>query len=165
MYRMNVTPKGQLVIPKALRERYGILPNSSVVVTEIAGHIAILPAIDPLSSYSSALSPQTAGELHYQTSREALTLLKKGTSLERVASLVGVAELSPEDGIIYQRAKKLRNFMTQNLFVIESQTGIPGQYVTLKTTINDVNQILAGKFDHIPEEKFLHIGSVEEIRQ
>ena len=125
----------------------------------------LLPAIDPLSSYSSALSPQTAGELHYQTSREAQMLLKKGIALERVASLVGVSELSPEDRIIYQRAKKLRNFMTQNLFVLESQSGVPGQYITLKTTVNDVNQILAGRFDHVPEEKFLYIGSVEEIAQ
>ena len=123
----------------------------------------LLPAIDPLSSYSSALSPQTAGELHYQTSREALALLKRGIELERVASLVGASELSPEDRTVYQRAKKLRNFMTQNLFVLESQSGLPGQYVTLKTTINDVNQIMSGRFDHIPEEKFLYIGTVEEI--
>jgi len=137
--------------------------DSVVVYSRDVYQQNLLPAIDPLQSYSSALSPQTAGELHYQTARDAQALLKKGIALERVASLVGVAELSPEDRIIYQRAKKLRNFMTQNLFVLESQSGVPGQYITLKTTVNDVNQILAGRFDHIPEEKFLYIGSVEEI--
>ncbi len=123
----------------------------------------LLPAVDPLASYSSALSPQTAGELHYQIAREAQALLKKTIALERVVSLVGVSELSPEDRTTYQRAKKLRNFMTQNMFVMEGQTGIPGKYITLKTTINDVNQILAGKYDNVPEEKFINIGSVEEI--
>ena len=139
--------------------------DSVVVYSRDVYQQNLLPAIDPLQSYSSALSPQTAGELHYQTAREAQMLLKKGIALERVASLVGVAELSPEDRTVYQRAKKLRNFMTQNLFVLESQSGVPGQYITLKTTVNDVNQILAGRFDHVPEEKFLYIGSVEEIAQ
>lgn len=139
--------------------------DSVVVYSRDVYQQNLLPAIDPLASYSSALSPQTAGELHYQTAREAQSLLKKGIALERVASLVGVDELSPEDRIVYQRAKKMRNFMTQNLFVLETQSGVPGQYITLKTTINDVNQILAGKYDHVPEEKFLYIGSVEEIRQ
>lgn len=139
--------------------------DSVVVYSRDVYQQNLLPAIDPLLSYSSALSPQTAGELHYQTAREAQAVLKKGIVLERVASLVGVAELSPEDRIIYQRAKKLRNFMTQNLFVIEGQSGIPGQYITLKTTVSDVNQILAGRYDNIPEEKFLYIGSVQEIKQ
>ena len=138
--------------------------DSVVVYSRDVYQQNLLPAIDPLSSYSSALSPQTAGELHYQTARDAQALLKKGIALERVASLVGVAELSPEDRITYQRAKKLRNFMTQNLFVLEGQSGVPGQYITLKTTVNEVNQILAGKFDHVPEEKFLYIGSLDEIK-
>ncbi len=139
--------------------------DSVVVYSRDVYQQNLLPAIDPLTSYSSAVSPQTAGELHYQTARDAQALLKKGIALERVASLVGVAELSPEDRTVYQRAKKLRNFMTQNFFVLEAQSGVPGQYVTLKTTINDVNQILVGRYDHIPEEKFLYIGSVEEIVQ
>lgn len=139
--------------------------DSVVVYSRDAYQQNLLPAIDPLQSYSSALSPQTAGELHYQTARDAQALLKKGIALERVASLVGVSELSPDDRTIYQRSRKIRNFMTQNLFVIESQSGVPGQYVTLKTTISDVNQILAGRYDHIPEENFLYIGSLEEIKQ
>jgi F-type H+-transporting ATPase subunit beta len=138
--------------------------DSVVVYSRDVYQQNLLPAIDPLASYSSALSPQTAGELHYQTARDAQALLKKGIGLERVASLVGVEELSPEDRMIYQRAKKLRNFLTQNLFVLEAQSGVPGQYITLKTTVNDVNQILAGRYDHVPEEKFLYIGSLEEIR-
>ena len=151
------------ILDQAVQSVFSYL-DSIVVYSRDVYQQNLLPAIDPLSSYSSALSPQTAGELHYQTARDAQALLKNGIALERVASLVGVAELSPEDRIIYQRAKKLRNFMTQNLFVLEGQSGVPGQYITLKTTVNEVNQILAGKFDHVPEEKFLYIGSLEEIK-
>lgn len=121
----------------------------------------LLPAVDPLSSYSSALSPQTAGELHYQVAREAETVLKKALALERVASLVGEAELSPEDQTIYRRARKIRNFMTQNLFVMEDQTGVSGQYVSLSDTITNVNEILTGKWDDLPEENFLYVGTIK----
>lgn len=137
--------------------------DSAVVFSRDVYQKNILPAIDPLASYSSALSPQTAGELHYQTAREAQALLKKAVALERVVSLVGESELSFEDRTIYQRAKKLRNFMTQRFFVIEDQSGIKGKYVPLQTTIADVSRILMGDLDSAPEEKFLYIGSVSEI--
>ena len=110
------------------------------------------------------MSPEIAGELHYQTVREVQELFKKAGALERVVSLVGESELSQEDRTLYHRSKKIRNFMTQNLFVIEEQSGKPGQYVPLKTTIADVDQIMAGKFDAVPEEKFLYIGSVKELK-
>lgn len=138
--------------------------DSAVVFSRDVYQQNILPAVDPLSSYSSALTPQTAGELHYQTAKEAESILKKALTLERIASLVGESELSPEDRTIYERAKKLRNFMTQSLFVVEDQTGKSGQYVPLKATIEDVSNILSGKLDNIPAEKFLYIGSVKEIK-
>lgn len=125
----------------------------------------LLPAIDPLASYSSALSPQTANELHYQTARSAEALLKKSIALDRVVSLVGESELSAEDRILYQRARKLRNFMTQSLFVVEEQTKIPGQFVSLSTTIADVNKILSGELDDVSADNFLYIGSTEELHK
>lgn len=138
--------------------------DSAVVFSRDLYQQNLLPAVDPLASFSSALSPQTAGELHYQTARSAQALLKKALSLERVVSLVGESELSVEDRTAYQRAKKLRNFLTQNLFVAEEQTGGKGQYIPLKTTIGEINEILAGKYDDIPAEKFRFIGSVKQIR-
>lgn len=138
--------------------------DSAVVFSRDTYQQNLLPAIDPLMSFSSALSPQTAGELHYQTVREAQTLLKKVIALERVVSLVGESELSQEDQTLYRRAKKLRNFMTQNLFVLEDQTGTKGHYVPLATTIADVGRILDGEFDNVPEDKFLYIGSVSDIQ-
>ena len=138
--------------------------DSAVVFSRDVYQQNLLPAVDPLMSFSSALSPQTAGELHYEVARESQTLLKKAITLERAVSLVGESELSVEDRLLYQRAKKLRNFMTQNLFVLEGQTGVEGQYVTLATTIADVSRILGGEFDSVSEDKFLYIGSVSEIQ-
>ncbi|OHA05579.1 MAG: hypothetical protein A2934_01875 [Candidatus Sungbacteria bacterium RIFCSPLOWO2_01_FULL_47_10] len=137
--------------------------DSAVIFSRALYQQNLLPAVDPLASYSSALSPQTAGELHYQTAREAQSLLKKSIMLERVVSLVGESELSSEDRIRYQRAKKLRNYMTQALHVLENQTGITGQYIPLQTTIADVNKILSGELDTIPAEKFLYIGSTKDL--
>ncbi len=139
--------------------------DSVVVFSREVYQQHLLPAVDPLASYSSALSPQTAGELHYQTARAAQALLKKAITLERVVSLVGESELSAEDRTFYQRAKKIRNFMTQNLFVLEDQIGFAGQYIPLRTTIEDVNEILAGNYDAVPAEEFLYIGSARQIRK
>ncbi len=135
--------------------------DTAVVFSRDVYQQNLLPAIDPLNSYSSALSPQTAGELHYQVAREAETVLKKAVALDRVVSLVGEAELSPEDLITYQRARKIRNFMTQNLFVMEDQTGLAGQYVSLNDTIANVSEILSGKWDDLAEDKFLYIGTIK----
>ena len=91
-------------------------------------------------------------------------MLKQATALDRIVSLVGESELSPSDQLIYERAKKLRNFMTQNFFVTENQTGRKGSYVPRVTTVNDVNDLLLGKYDDITDDKFSFIGSVQEIR-
>ncbi|OHA00366.1 MAG: hypothetical protein A3C07_03435 [Candidatus Sungbacteria bacterium RIFCSPHIGHO2_02_FULL_47_11] len=151
------------ILDQAVQSVFGHL-DSVVVLSRDVYQQNLLPAIDPPASYSSALSPEIAGELHYQTVREVQELFKKAGALERVVSLVGESELSQEDRTLYHRSKKIRNFMTQNLFVIEEQSGKPGQYVPLKTTIEDVDQIMAGKFDAVPEEKFLYIGSVKELK-
>jgi len=135
--------------------------DAAVVFSRDVYQQNLLPAVDPLNSYSAALSPQTAGELHYQVAREAKTILQKAMAIERVVSLVGEAELSPEDLTIYRRARKIRNFMTQSFFVMEDQTGVPGQYVPLSETIADVSKILSGKWDDLPEDKFLYIGTIK----
>jgi F-type H+-transporting ATPase subunit beta len=139
--------------------------DSVVVFSRDVYQQNLLPAIDPLASYSSALNPKVAGELHYEIAREAGVLLKKLESLERVVSLVGESELSPEDRTFYQRSKKIRNFLTQNLYVVEGQSNVQGQYIPLQTTLEDIRAILDGKYDSIPEDKFRYIGSVKEIKK
>lgn len=141
-----------------------VLPylDSSVVISRSRYQEGLLPAIDMLSSTSSALSIGIAGELHFNTLVAAQNLLKKAVSLERMVSLVGESELSNEDRIDFLRSRLLRNYMTQNFFVIEKQTGKKGVYVPLKTVIVDVGDILKGTYDALPEEKMLYIGSAKE---
>ncbi len=137
--------------------------DSSVVLSRNIYQEGLLPAIDLLSSSSANLNPETVGQLHYDVALKALNLLKQATSLDRIVSLVGESELSPSDKLIYERAKKLRNFMTQNFFVTENQTGKKGSYVPRETTVADVNDLLGGKYDEITDDKFSFIGSMKEI--
>lgn len=138
--------------------------DSSVVLSRNIYQEGLLPAIDLLSSSSANLNPETVGQLHYDVALKALNLLKQATALDRIVSLVGESELSPSDQLIYERAKKLRNFMTQNFFVTENQTGRKGAYVPRATTVNDVNDLLNGKYDDITDDKFSFIASIQEIR-
>lgn len=138
--------------------------DSSVVLSRNIYQEGLLPAIDLLSSSSANLNPETVGQLHYDVALKALNLLKQATALDRIVSLVGESELSPNDQLIYERAKKLRNFMTQNFFVTENQTGRKGAYVPRQTTVNDVQDLMLGKYDDITDDKFSFIGSMQEIK-
>ncbi|MFH1536277.1 MAG: F0F1 ATP synthase subunit beta [Patescibacteria group bacterium] len=138
--------------------------DSIVIFSRNIYQEGLLPAIDILSSSSSALNLEIAGKDHYQTALRAQSILKQALSLDRIVSLVGESELSQSDQLIYRRAKKIRNFMTQNFFVTESQTGRKGNFVPLKTTIKDVKDIIEGKYDDISEDKFLYIGEAYEIK-
>jgi F-type H+-transporting ATPase subunit beta len=124
----------------------------------------ILPAIDILSSTSSALDPSIVGELHYQVALDAKALLKEAQSLERIVSLVGESELSTEDHLKYKRAVKLKNYMTQSFFVAEAQKGQKGQFVPVETAIADTKNIIEGKYDSLSEENFLFIGGIKDSR-
>jgi F-type H+/Na+-transporting ATPase subunit beta len=137
--------------------------DSSAVLSRNIYQEGLLPAIDLLSSSSANLNPETVGQLHYNTSLKASNLLKQATSLNRIVSLVEESELSPSDKLVYERAKKLRNYMTQNFFVTENQTGKRGSYVSRETTVADVNDLLSGKYDSITDDKFSYIGSIKEI--
>jgi F-type H+/Na+-transporting ATPase subunit beta len=138
--------------------------DSSVVLSRSIYQEGLLPAVDLLSSTSASLNPEIVGQLHYDVALKALNLLKQATSLERIVSLVGESELSPSDKLIYQRSKKLRNFMTQNFFVTENQTGKKGAYIPRETTVSDVNDLLSGKYDEVTDDKFSFIGSIKEIK-
>lgn len=138
--------------------------DSSIVLSRDAYREGRLPSIDILASDSDALNPASVGDAHYQAVIEAKSLLKKSELLERIVSLVGESELSEEDRILYQRAKKIKNYMTQNFFVAQEQTSKPGIYVAVSTTIADVVDIIKGVYDSVTEDKFLYIGSAKEIK-
>lgn len=137
--------------------------DSTVVLSRSIYQEGFLPALDVLSSTSSSLSPDIVGSLHYEAVLKAQSLLKQAIALERIVSLVSESELSSQDRLIYQRAKKIRNFMTQSFFVAEKQTGGKGVYVPRQTTVEDVKSILDGRYDNVSDEKFMFIGSLKEI--
>jgi F-type H+-transporting ATPase subunit beta len=138
--------------------------DSTVVLSRDIYQEGLMPAIDILASSSSALTPSVVGEKHNSLALQAKAVLKRAASLERIVSLVGESELSAEDRMIYQRSKKVRNFMTQNFFVVSEQSGSKGEFVELATTLQDTQDILNGKYDHLTDDKFLYIGSASEIR-
>lgn len=151
------------ILDKGLQAIFPYL-DSAMILSRDLYQQGFLPAIDVLASTSSALNKQIAGEKHYQTVLAAQAILKKASALDRVVSLVGETELSGEDALIYKRAKKLKNYLTQALYSVESQTGRPGTFVPLKTTIDDVNDILQGAYDQISEDKFTYIGQASEAK-
>ena len=136
--------------------------DSNVVLSRSIYQEGRFPAIDLLSSTSSALNEETVGAKHFKLLLSAQNLLKKAVSLERIVSLVGQSELSPEDQKIYKRAELIKSYMTQNFTVTELQTGKKGKSVFLQDTVEDMGKILEGKFDDYPAETFLYIGSIKD---
>jgi F-type H+-transporting ATPase subunit beta len=136
--------------------------DSSVVLSRTVYQEGRLPAIDLLESTSANLNPELVGEDHYKTAPSAEALLKQAATLDRIVSLVGESELSIEDRLVFDRAKKLRNYMTQSFFVAEAQTGRTGKYVGIKETVSDVKLILEGKLDNVDEDKFLFLGGLKD---
>jgi F-type H+-transporting ATPase subunit beta len=139
--------------------------TSSVVLSRSVYQQGLFPAVNILASNSSALNTEIVGEKHYNAYLEAQSILKRAATVERIVSLVGESELSVEDQKIYKRANILKNYMTQNLHVVESQTGKIGTYVKLEDTVADVIAILKGEYDDYPPSTFLYIGSLVDIRK
>jgi F-type H+-transporting ATPase subunit beta len=138
--------------------------DSIIVLSRQVYQEGLLPAVDIISSTSSALSVDVVGPKHYEVAIEARALLKKAQALERIVSLVGEGELPNEDRIVYKRARRLKNFMTQRFFVVDNKQGAEAKFVPVATTVNDAELILRGAYDDFPEEKFLFIGSTAEIK-
>ena len=139
--------------------------DSTVVLSRDIYQEGRFPAIDLLSSTSSALSVETVGERHYKIFIAAQSLLKKASQLERIVSLIGESELSAYDQSIYRRYQLLQNYMTQNFFVIEAQSGHKGAYIKLADTINDVEKIVNGEFDTVEPRRLLFIGTLSEVKK
>jgi len=135
--------------------------DSMVVLSRQVYQEGRFPSIDLLSSTSSGLTVEIVGEDHERAVREAQSILKKSVALERIVSLVGESELSADDQIIYKRAKIIKNYMTQNFFVAQSQTGKKGDYIPVGQTVKDMIEIIDGKYDDRKPEEFLYIGGIK----
>jgi F-type H+-transporting ATPase subunit beta len=139
--------------------------DSSVVLSRKIYQEGRFPAIDLLASNSSALNAKIVGEKHEKAFREAQMILKKAASLERIVSLVGESELTGEDQIIYKRAKIIKNFMTQNFFVTTNQTGRQGNFINREQTVDDMTDIISGKYDAFDPERFLYIDGLVDVKK
>ncbi len=121
----------------------------------------LYPAVDPLASFSRILDPNVVGDEHYNTAREVQQVLQRYKDLQDIIAILGIEELSEDDKLTVARARKMQRFLTQPMFVAETFTGLPGQYVSREETVRGFREILAGKHDDLPEQAFYYVGTIE----
>lgn len=134
--------------------------DSILVLSREKIQLGLYPAIDPMLSSCANLDIDIVGRRHFDTSQEVLRIFQKYEELRRIVLVIGIDELSSADRVIYERARKLQNFLTQPFFVAEAYTGKKGEFVTLEQTIEGCEKIIAGKVDHKAEEEFYLIGAL-----
>ncbi|WP_309679858.1 F0F1 ATP synthase subunit beta [Polaromonas sp.] len=136
--------------------------DSTVVLSRDIASLGIYPAVDPLDSTSRQLSPAVVGEDHYNTARAVQGTLQRYKELRDIIAILGMDELAPEDKLAVARARKIQRFLSQPFHVAEVFTGSPGKYVSLAETIRGFKMIVAGECDHLPEQAFYMVGTIDE---
>ncbi|MFA7286631.1 MAG: F0F1 ATP synthase subunit beta [Patescibacteria group bacterium] len=137
--------------------------DSTVTLARSLAELGIYPAVDPLDSSSTILSPDVVGEEHYRVARSVQKVLQRYKDLQDIIAILGIEELSDEDRSIVSRARKIQRFLSQPFFVAEQFTGTPGKYVPLSETVRGFAEILAGKHDDKPEQAFYMKGTIDEV--
>ena len=138
------------------------LDATTVLSRSIAGK-GIYPAVDPLDSTSRVLTPAVVGQEHYDTARAVQEVLQKYKSLQDIIAILGMDELSEEDKLTVQRARKIQRFLSQPFDVAQVFTGSPGVQVPLDVTIDSFKRVVEGEFDHLPEAAFYMVGGIDEV--
>jgi F-type H+-transporting ATPase subunit beta len=138
------------------------LDATTVLSREISSQ-GIYPAVDPLDSTSRILSPEVVGQEHYDIARAVQQVLQRYKELQDIIAIMGMDELSEEDKLTVNRARKVQRFLSQSFHVAEQFTGMPGQYVPLKETLRGFRMILEGECDSIPESCFLFAGTIDDV--
>jgi F-type H+-transporting ATPase subunit beta len=136
--------------------------DATVVLSRNIAELGIYPAVDPLDSTSRQLDPLVIGAEHYDTARDVQNTLQRYKELKDIIAILGMDELSEEDKLVVARARKVQQFLSQPFFVAEVFTGSPGKYCSLKDTIAGFRGIVDGEYDHLPEQAFYMVGSIEE---
>ena len=139
--------------------------NSTIVLERSLADQGLYPAIDPLASSSNILTEEIVGQEHFRVAREVQRILQRYKDLQDIIAILGIDELSDEDKLTVTRARKIQRFLTQPFFVAEQFINTPGKYVKTKETIKGFAAILEGKYDHLPEQAFYLIGTIEEAEQ
>ncbi|POA97512.1 F0F1 ATP synthase subunit beta [Chromobacterium sinusclupearum] len=139
--------------------------DATVVLSRDIASLGIYPAVDPLDSTSRQLDPLVVGDEHYSVARGVQSTLQRYKELRDIIAILGMDELSEEDKLVVARARKIQRFLSQPFHVAEVFTGSPGKYVPLRETIKGFKAILAGEYDHLPEQAFYMVGSIEEAAE
>ena len=139
--------------------------DATTVLNRSITELGIYPAVDPLESTSRILDPLIVGEEHYKIARQVQEILQKYKDLQDIIAILGMDELSEEDKVTVNRARKVQRFFSQPFSVAEQFTGSPGKYVPLKETVRSFKEILEGKYDQVPENLFLMAGSIDDVKE
>ena len=137
--------------------------DATTVLSRSIAELGIYPAVDPLESTSRILDPEVVGEEHYRVAREVQEILQKYKELQDIIAILGMDELSENDRLVVNRARKVQRFLSQPFFVATQFTGLEGKYVPVSETIRGFKEILEGKHDDIPEGYFLSAGTIDEV--
>ena len=137
--------------------------DAKTVLDRNTASLGIYPAVDPLESSSNFLNPEVVGEEHYRVARGVQMVLQRYKELQDIIAILGIDELGEDDKLIVNRARRIRNFLSQPFKVAENYSGYKGKYVPLKDTIRSFKEILSGKYDSYPESDFLYCGSIEDV--
>jgi F-type H+-transporting ATPase subunit beta len=137
--------------------------DASTILSRRQASLGIYPAVDPLESTSSLLTPSTVGQEHYTIATQVRALLARYQELQDVIAILGMEELSEEDRLAVERARRVQRFLTQPFFVSEPFTGLPGRYVPLDETLRGFREILDGRHDELPEQAFYMVGTIDEV--
>lgn len=136
--------------------------DATIALERSIAEKGIYPAVDPLTSTSRILDPNIVGQAHYDTTRRVQEVLQKYKDLQDIIAILGMDELSEDDKIAVSRARKIERFFSQPMFVAEQFTNLPGKYVPITETIRGFSEILEGKHDHLPEDAFMLVGTIDE---
>jgi F-type H+-transporting ATPase subunit beta len=136
--------------------------DATVVLSRQIAELGIYPAVDPLDSTSRQLDPLVVGQDHYDVALSVQRTLQRYKELKDIIAILGMDELSEEDRLTVNRARKVQSFLSQPFFVAEIFTGTPGRYVSIKETIRGFKGIISGEYDHLPEEAFYMVGTIDE---
>jgi F-type H+-transporting ATPase subunit beta len=137
--------------------------DATTVLERRIAELGIYPAVDPLASTSRILDPRVIGDRHYAVARDVQTTLQKYKDLQDIIAILGMDELSDDDKLAVNRARKLQKFMSQPFFVAEQFTGVQGRYVSLEDTVSGFEAIVNGEMDEYSENAFAYVGSVDEV--
>ena len=138
--------------------------DATTVLSRSIAEMGIYPAVDPLDSSSTILDPAVVGEEHYRVAREVQSVLQRYKDLQDIIAILGMDELSVEDRMIVERARKIQRFLSQPFSVAEAFTGIPGKFVKIEDTVRAFREICEGKHDDLPEQAFYLVGTIEDAR-